>query len=351
MGNAGTDAGNNGAARIVVIGSYAIALVMDVDRLPREGETLLARNFRHTYGGKGSDMAVQAARLGAKVRFVGCVGADDYGRDFAALLAREGIGADNLRVSAERATGAGFIIKTSGGANMITVDMGANELLGATDLAAADEAIARCTVLLAQLEIPLRTALEAARSGRRHGLRVILNPAPARDLRAVDLSDIDILTPNETEARVGLGLAPDDPASDEDIGRRLLRRGCGAVVLTLGERGALIVESAGTTTVPAPAVDAVDTTGAGDAFNAGLATALGEGRPLEEAVAYANATAALSCTKAETVPSYHRRDDVDRLFGRWPDPEGSWQGRDLKRSPAGRRVDTAAPTLQGPSLP
>ncbi len=314
MDNAGTDTRDAGAARIVVIGSYAIALVMDVDRLPREGETLLARNFRQTYGGKGSDMAVQAARLGAEVHFVGCVGDDDYGRDFAALLVREGIRADNLRVSAERATGAGFIIKTPGGANMITVDMGANELLGAADLAAADGTIARCAVLLAQLEIPLPTALEAARRGRRHGLRTILNPAPARDLRAVDLSDIDILTPNETEARVGLGLAPDDPTADEEIGRRLLRRGCATVVLTLGERGALIVDAARATAVPAPAVDAVDTTGAGDAFNAGLATALGEGRPLEEAVAYANATAALSCTKAETVSSYHRRDEVDRLF-------------------------------------
>ena len=149
MDNAGTDTRDAGAARIVVIGSYAIALVMDVDRLPREGETLLARNFRQTYGGKGSDMAVQAARLGAEVHFVGCVGDDDYGRDFAALLVREGIRADNLRVSAERATGAGFIIKTPGGANMITVDMGANELLGAADLAAADGTIARCAVLLA----------------------------------------------------------------------------------------------------------------------------------------------------------------------------------------------------------
>jgi len=315
MDNADTDVRTGGAARIAIIGSYAIALVMDVDRLPREGETLLARNFRQTHGGKGSNMAVQAARLGAEVSFVGCVGDDDYGRDFAALLAREGIGADHLRACAERATGAGFIITAASGANMITVDMGANELLGATDLAAADEAIARCAVLLAPLEIPLGTALEAACSGRRHGLRTILNPAPARDLRAVDLSDVDILTPNETEARVGLNLAPDDPTADEDIGRRLLGRGCGVVVLTLGERGALIVDAAGATAIPAPAVDVVDTTGAGDAFNAGLATALGEGRPLEEAVAYANAAAALSCTKAETVASYHRRDAVDRLFG------------------------------------
>ncbi len=301
-------------ARVVVIGSYAIALVMDVDRLPHEGETLLARDFRHTYGGKGSNMAVQAARLDAEAHFVGCVGADDYGRDFAALLAREGIRAARLRRSDDRPTGAGFIIKTPAGANIITVDMGANELLGAADLAAVEDDIARCAVMLAQLEIPLRTALDAARAGRRLGLQVILNPAPAQDLRAVDLSDVDILTPNETEARVCLGLQPADPTPDEEIGRRLLDLGPRLVVMTMGERGALIVGPGETTRVPAPAVDAIDTSGAGDAFNAGLATALGEGRSLEMAVRYANATAALSCTARETVPSYHRRPEVDRFF-------------------------------------
>lgn len=300
-------------ARVAVIGSYAIALVMDVDRLPHEGETLLARNFRHTYGGKGSDMAVQAARLGAAVHFVGCVGDDDYGRDFAALLAAEGIEAARLRRSSDRATGAGFIIKTPAGANIITVDMGANELLGPDDLAAAEDSISRCAVMLTQLEIPLGTALDAARLGRRHGLRVILNPAPAQDLRAADLSAVDVLTPNETEARVCLGLSPTDSTADEEIGRRLLELGPRAVVITLGERGALVVEPGAATHVPAPSVEAIDTNGAGDAFNAGLATALGEGLPLDEAVRFANAVAALSCTARETVPSYHRRDAVDRL--------------------------------------
>src|SRR5882724_10534126 len=116
-------------ARVVVIGSYAIALVMDVDRLPQEGETLLGRDFRQTYGGKGSDMAVQAARLGAEVHFIGRVGNDGYGREFASLLAAEGIHAEHLQADNERPTGVGFIIKTAAGANMITVDMGANELL------------------------------------------------------------------------------------------------------------------------------------------------------------------------------------------------------------------------------
>jgi ribokinase len=304
------------APSIAVIGSYAIALVMDVDRLPREGETLLATNFRQTYGGKGSDMAVQAARLGADVHFIGRVGDDDFGRDFAALLQREGIHDDHLRVTPERATGAGFIIKNPAGANIITVDMGANQLLDAGDLAAAESTIAACQIMLIQLEILLATALQAATLGRRLGLRVVFNPAPAQDLSQVDLSAIDILTPNETEARVCLGLAADDPLEEEEIGRRLLARGCRAVAITLGPRGALLVGAEGAELIPSLSVATIDSTGAGDAFNAGLATALGEGLDLAAAVRFANVTAALSTTRRETVHSYHSRGEVDDLLAR-----------------------------------
>ena len=295
----------------MVIGSYAIALVMDVERLPREGETLLAHDFRQTYGGKGSDMAVQAARLGAEVHFVGRVGDDDFGRDFAALLAREGIHADHLRTTPGRATGAGFIIKSRSGANMITVDMGANQALDKADLAAAEETIAACQVMLIQLEIPLDTALHAAAIGRRHGLRVVFNPAPAQDLSGFDLSSVDVLTPNETEARACLGLPGDDPTPEAALGRRLLDLGPRAVAITLGERGALLLTAGGEWTIPAPRVPTLDSTGAGDAFNAGLATALAEGADLQPAVRFANVTAALSTTRRETVHSYHRRDEVD----------------------------------------
>ena len=299
------------APKIVVIGSYAIALVMDVERLPCEGETLLARDFRQTYGGKGSNMAVQAARLGAEVHFVGRVGGDDFGRDFAALLAREGIGADHLRITSGQATGAGFIIKSRSGSNMITVDMGANQALDRADLAAAEATIAACQVMLIQLEIRLDTALHAAALGRRHGLRMVFNPAPAQDLSRLDLSSIDVLTPNETEARACLGLPGDDPIPEAALGRRLLALGPRAVAITLGERGALLLTPDGEWAIPAPQVQTLDSTGAGDAFNAGLATALAEGADLPAAVRFANVTAALSTTRRETVHSYHRRDDVD----------------------------------------
>ena len=299
------------APKIVVIGSYAIALVMDVERLPHEGETVLAYDFRKTYGGKGSNMAVQAARLGAEVHFVGRVGDDDFGRDFAALLAREGIRADHLRTTPGRATGAGFIIKSRSGANMITVDMGANQALDRADLAAAESTIAACQVMLIQMEIPLDTALQAAVIGRQHGLRVVFNPAPAQDLSGLDLSSVDVLTPNETEARACLGLPGDDPTPEAELGHRLLALGPRAVAITLGERGALLLTSDGAWTIPAPRMHTLDSTGAGDAFNAGLAAALSKGADLPAAVHFANVTAALSTTRRETVHSYHRRDEVD----------------------------------------
>jgi ribokinase len=243
------------------------------------------------------------------------VGDDDFGREFASLLGRERIHAEHLRVTSERPTGAGFIIKNPAGANMITVDMGANQLLDERDLLAAEATIAACDVMLIQLEIPPETALAAAALGRRHGLRVILNPAPAQDFSQADLSAVDILTPNETEARVCLGLGASDPSPDEEIGRQLVARGCRNVVITLGQRGALLVTERDATVIPAPRVDTVDTTGAGDAFNAGFGVALGEGADLRTAIRFANYTAALSTTRRETVPSYHARAAVEELLG------------------------------------
>ncbi len=300
---------------IVLIGSYLVALVMDVDRIPVKGETVLARNFREAYGGKGSDMAVQAARLGAPVNFVGCVGDDDFGRAFIRLMQQEGVNTDLLLQRPDLATGAGFIIKSSDGYNIITVDIGANQLFSPADVDRALPLMTPGSVMLIQLEIPLETALHAARRGREAGITVIFNPAPALDLRAYDLSDIDLLTPNETEARVCLGLDPQDPTDDVEIARRLLGLGCRTVVMTLGERGSLIVTPDSATPVPAYRYDSiVDSNGAGDSFNAALATALLEGKPLEEAARFANAVAGLCCTRWDTVPSYHTRAEVEAFL-------------------------------------
>jgi ribokinase len=300
---------------IVLIGSYLVALVMDVDRLPIRGETLLGRNFRKAYGGKGSDMAVQAARLGAPVQFVGCVGDDDFGREFINLMHEEGVNVDLLNQRAELATGAGFIIKSTDGHNIITIDIGANQLLSKADVDSTVPFMKPPSVVLIQLEIPLETALHAAQRGHENHCTVILNPAPAYDLRQSDLSTVDLLTPNETEARVCLALDPCDPTDDIEIARRLLKLGCRIVVMTLGERGCLIVTPDNVTPVPAFSLpNVIDSNGAGDSFNAALATALLEGESLPEAARFANAVAGLCCTRWDTVPSYNTREEVEAFL-------------------------------------
>lgn len=308
------------ATRLTILGSYAKALVVTADRIPVTGETLLGRDYRETYGGKGSDMAVQAARLGARVSFLGVVGDDSLGREFLELMTGEGVDLSGIRVTSERNTGVGLIIKDTAGANIIVVDMGANELFGATDLAAAEPALQSADTVLAQLEIPLETVLQGLGTARAAGVRTVLNPAPAVDLTAADLSCVDILTPNETEARVLLGLSPTDPTPNAEIAARILSLGCGSVVMTLGEKGTAsytraedgVVESL----TAAWPVEVVDSNGAGDSFNAALCTALGEGAELTTAVRFAAATAALCCTAWETVPSYHTREQVEQFMNR-----------------------------------
>ena len=301
---------------VVVVGSYLVALVIEVERFPAVGETVHGHGYFETHGGKGSNMAVQAARLGARTSFVGRVGDDARGRAFADLLATEGVAAEHLQVQADSATGVGFILLGAAGQNMIAIDSGPNAHFSAADVERARSLMRPPATVLTQLEVPLPTALRGMQAGRAAGCTTILNPAPAQDLSQEDLSSVAVITPNETEARVCLGLGAADRADEEELGRRLLERGCGAALLTLGERGCLCVTADGSEHVPGFAVPrVVDTTGAGDAFNAGLAVALAEGRPLAQAARFANAAAALCCTALATLPSYHTRQQVETFIG------------------------------------
>lgn len=304
--------------QLTVIGSYAKALVMTTGRLPVEGETVLGREYRETYGGKGSDMAVQAARLGAHVHYLGAVGTDEHGTEFASLLTAEGIDDSRLLSRPDRPTGVGFILKDDAGRNLIAVDMGANETFTPADVDAAADLVRSADVVLAQLEIPQQTALHALRVAREAGVSTVLNPAPAVDLRSVDLTMVDVLTPNETEARVALGLDPQTRCGVEELAARLLDLGPRAVVITRGETGALVHTAQETTEVAGFSVDVVDSNGAGDSFNAALAVALGEGQTLAEAARFACVVAALSCEHWETVPSYRTRDQVAAATGVGP---------------------------------
>jgi ribokinase len=301
---------------VCVVGSFAVGLSLRVDRWPVGGETVLGGGFDQGPGGKGSNQAVQAARLGARVELVGCVGADVFGDSALALYEAEGVGTTFLRRTSERNTGVGFIVLDGAGNNRIVLDPGANSLLRPEDVAAARAAYAGSAVVLTQLEIPLEAAGAAMRMGRAAGARTILNPAPARRLPAELLEDVDLLTPNQTEARVLVGLAPEDPCPDDDVCRELLRLGIRAVIMTRGAEGALVVSDDETFASPSHAVDVVDSTGAGDAFNGALAAGLADGLGLDEAVRLATAAGALACTRLGVIDSLPTEAEISALLAR-----------------------------------
>ncbi len=296
---------------VFILGSYAKALVMTVERIPLAGETLIGSDFRQTWGGKGSDMAVQAARLGSAIIYSGVVGDDDFGDEVIRLMKEENIDIGALRKTKELPTGVGFIIKDHLARNIIVVDMGANKLFTAVDIDKAEKKMSTCNVVLTQLEIPLETALYGLRKAKNLKKTTILNPAPARDLRGIDLSAIDYLTPNETEARVAVGLAPDDLRPNREIADLLFKTGCHNIIMTLGDAGSAVFTPDKSLNIPPCHVDVVDSNGAGDSFNAALAVALDEDASIADAVLFANATAALCCTEWETIPSYHNRIQVE----------------------------------------
>jgi len=298
--------------RVTIIGSYIVALVMDMDRLPIEGETVVGRDFHTTFGGKGSNAAVAAARLGADSWFLGKVGRDSFASDFVTMLEREGVHHEKVLYSDNLPTGVGIILFNSMGTNLIAIDPGANNQLSASDLENHVDTIGDSEVIISPLEIPLATALSGARLAKERGVKAILNPAPACDLRKMDLSCVFALTPNETEARVCLGLLSDDPAKDGELAAALLELGAENVMLTRGAQGVLWASRHGLKRIPALAVNPVDTVGAGDAFNAGLGVGLGEGQTVLESIALGVTAASISTEKRETLASYPYREEVEK---------------------------------------
>jgi ribokinase len=292
---------------VTVVGSFAVGFTLRASRWPVAGETVLASDFDQGPGGKGSNQAVQIARMGTSVEFVAAIGDDALGEIALELFKAEGVGGGYLRRTRERNTGVGFIILDAAGENRILLDPGANELLSPADVDRAKDTIAQSRVVITQLEIRADTAAAALRAARATGATAILNPAPARALDATVLELCDIVTPNQSEARILLGLSPDDPIDDLDVCGKLLAKGVGSVVLTRGAAGAMIATEDGSQTVPAPPVEVVDTTGAGDAFNGTLAAAVGESYKLTDAVARAARAGALACTRLGVIPGLPTR--------------------------------------------
>jgi ribokinase len=306
--------GRVGKGRVAVVGSFAIGLTLRVDRFPVPGETVLGWDFDQGPGGKGSNQAVQVARMGVPVEFIGVVGSDAFGDAAVTLFADEGVGTKHLLRSREYNTGVGFIILDTHGENRIILDPGANAFFSPRHVAASMDVVAASDVLITQLEIKVETAAAALAAARETGAISILNPAPARPVPSEVLAGLDLLTPNQTEARVLLGRDPEDGLSDEELCDELLGRGVKTVVLTRGAAGALIATHDGLTSVPSSAVDVVDSTGAGDAFGGTLAAALAGGMEVEAAVRRATGAGALACTKLGVIPALPYASQLDELL-------------------------------------
>jgi len=271
------------AVPVIVVGSVNIDLVAAGGRMPRPGETVSMERFAEVQGGKGGNQAAAAAALGAQVHFVGAVGSDHWGEAARADLAGRGIDVRGL-ATVEGATGVAIILVDDGGENSIAIVSGANAAVSPeaveTALAALDVDDA---VLVTCLEIPLESVVAAARTAAARGWRVVLNPAPARELRAELVAAATVITPNETEVEA-LGGA-----------ESLLAAGAGAVVITRGGEGVEVHPAEGAAfQVTASPAEVVDTTGAGDAFTAALAVGLANGRELGDAVAWASAAGAIA---------------------------------------------------------
>ncbi len=290
-------------AKVVVVGSLNMDLVTRAPRLPRGGETLIGESFCTIPGGKGANQAVAAARLGAKVSMVGCVGSDAYGQQLRGALLAEGIDCQSVSVVAG-SSGVALIVVDDNSQNALVIVAGANGVLTPDVLDRFDEVLRGADVIICQLEVPDATVGHALKRGRELGKTVILNPAPAsRPLPADWYACIDYLIPNESEAAVLSGLAVDSLETAEAAATQLLAAGAGKVIVTLGAQGLMFANGASFQHFPAPLVKAVDTTAAGDTFVGGFAAALADGKSEVEAIRFGQVAAALSVTRVGAQPS------------------------------------------------
>ncbi|MEN6458154.1 MAG: ribokinase [Thermoguttaceae bacterium] len=302
--------------RIVVVGSVNVDMVVKGRRLPGPGETVTGGQFVMAAGGKGANQAVAAARLGAQVTLVARVGADVFGDQSLENFRRENIATDFILRDSRRATGVALILVDEAGENSISVAAGANAALTPADVDMAAAAIRQADVLMLQLEIPMDTVCHAARIAAEAAVPVILDPAPAVPLPESLWKNVAYVTPNETEAELLVGIRVRDEATAREAAARLTAHGAQHAMITLGARGALVADADGMTLVPSRPVDAVDTTAAGDAFNGGLAWALGTGLSLREAVRRACLVGALSATRLGAQPSLPTHEELAQFSQR-----------------------------------
>jgi ribokinase len=294
------------APHVVVVGSCNIDLTFRMKRLPQPGETHPGIGFQLGYGGKGANQAVMAARLGARVTMIGRVGADAFGEGMLANFRAERIDASHVRQDPKQPTGSAAILVDDRGQNSIVVVPGANGAVTVRDLQESAAVIQSADALLCQLEVPAAVTNAALKLARTAGVRTILNPAPAAELPDDLLQQVDVCIPNESELAhlCAAIVAPTDIADLALMAASLLRRGVQTVIVTLGERGALFVDAGGSEQLPAPVVQPVDSSGAGDAFIGAFAVARCKGDSIRDAIMRANSAAAGTVTRLGTQASF-----------------------------------------------
>jgi len=299
---------------ILIIGSSNTDMVIKTNKIPVPGETILGGTFLMNPGGKGANQAVAAARLNGKVTFIAKCGIDLFGSQAIDLFIQEGIDTRYVVKDHELPSGVALITVDSAGENSIVVAPGSNGNLLPEDIPAKIFETGKYSMLLMQLEIPMKTVEYCAIAASVQGIKVIINPAPAQRLSDDLMRHIWLLTPNETEAEMLSGVKIQDISSADTAASSLQKMGIKNVIITMGAAGAFVKSAGFTGMIYGEAVKAVDTTAAGDVFNGALAVALGEGTELEKAVAFANKAAAVSVTRLGAQSSVPYRNEIDNKF-------------------------------------
>lgn len=297
--------------KILVVGSSNTDMVVHTERMPRPGETVIGGTFFMNPGGKGANQAVSVARLGGSVSFICKTGSDIFGHQAYQLFEEEGIDTSYLFSSSKTPSGVALITVDAKAENCIVVAPGANSELTPKDLEKTIEAIDIADIILMQLEIPIETVEFIAKEARKRGKHVVLNPAPAYDLSVELLSNLYIITPNETEAELLSGVQITDRESAIEAAKKIRAMGVDNVIITLGANGAILYNDETCTFIDAYSVKAVDTTAAGDVFNGALVVAVAEGRDLKSAVRFACRASAISVTRVGAQSSVPYRGEVD----------------------------------------
>jgi len=301
---------------IVVIGSLNMDLVVKTEHMPAPGETVRGQGFQTIPGGKGANQAAAISLLGGQAAMIGHVGNDAFGPRLIENMAAKGVNTQHIALDADVATGIAMIIVDAKGENSIVIAAGANGRVSPRDIDACDDLLRQTSYLVLQFEIPMETVAYAIQKAAGYGIQVILNPAPAAQFPREMLKGVHYLVPNETEAQLLTGQAVNDPPSAERAARLLHEQGARVVIVTLGEKGAFALTDRESFHTPAPKVNVVDTTAAGDAFIGGLVVGLSRGLALKEAVYYAVCAGSLAVTRFGAQTSLPSADEVQALYDR-----------------------------------